>query len=95
MSFLYYKYSDFLKNKYNNKVYKLPINLPVTCPNRDGRISVGGCSYCAEIGAGFECLSGSVSVSEQIAKNMAYMKKRFKAEKFSIFSEFYKYIYAI
>lgn len=82
MSFLYYKYSDFLKNKYKNKVYKLPINLPVTCPNRDGRISVGGCSYCAEIGAGFECLSGSVPVSEQIEKNMAYMKKRFKAEKF-------------
>ena len=28
---LYYKYSDYLKNKYGEKVYKLPVNLPVTC----------------------------------------------------------------
>ena len=26
---LYYKYSDYLKNKYGEKVYKLPVNLPV------------------------------------------------------------------
>lgn len=25
---LYYKYSDYLKNKYGEKVYKLPVNLP-------------------------------------------------------------------
>ena len=31
---LYYKYSDYLKEKYGEKVYKLPINLPITCPNR-------------------------------------------------------------
>ena len=40
---LYYKYSDYLKNKYGEKVYKLPVNLPVTCPNRlDG----DGCAFC-------------------------------------------------
>lgn len=31
---MYYTYSDYLKNKYHEKVYKLPVNLPVTCPNR-------------------------------------------------------------
>ena len=31
---LYYPYSDYLKEKYHEKVYKLPVNLPVTCPNR-------------------------------------------------------------
>ena len=30
---MYYTYSDYLKNKYHEKVYKLPVNLPVTCPN--------------------------------------------------------------
>ena len=29
---LYYKYSDYLKNKYGEKVYKLPVNLPVNMP---------------------------------------------------------------
>ena len=33
---LYRTYSDYLKEKYNEKVYKIPIALPVTCPNRDG-----------------------------------------------------------
>ena len=27
---MYYTYSDYLKNKYHEKVYKLPVNLPVT-----------------------------------------------------------------
>ena len=27
---IYNKYSDYLKNKYGEKVYKLPINLPIT-----------------------------------------------------------------
>lgn len=29
---LYRTYSDYLKEKYNEKVYKIPIALPVTCP---------------------------------------------------------------
>ena len=28
----YYAYSDYLKEKYHEKVYKLPVNLPVTVP---------------------------------------------------------------
>ena len=39
----YNKYSSFLKNRYGEKVYKLPIKLEVSCPNRDGTISRGGC----------------------------------------------------
>lgn len=41
----YNKYSEYLKKKYGTKVYKLPINLPITCPNR---INGGGCTFCAE-----------------------------------------------
>ena len=55
---LYYKYSDYLKNKYGEKVYKLPVNLPVTCPNRlDG----DGCAFCAGAGTGFEAMAATVS----------------------------------
>ena len=61
---LYYKYSDYLKNKYGEKVYKLPVNLPVTCPNRlDG----DGCAFCAGAGTGFEAMSAAVSVTEQLS----------------------------
>ena len=48
---MYNKYSDYLKEKYGEKVYKLPVNLPITCPNRlDGN----GCSFCAEVGTGLK-----------------------------------------
>jgi hypothetical protein len=31
---IYNRFSDYLKNKYGSKVYKLPVNLCTTCPNR-------------------------------------------------------------
>jgi len=45
---LYNEYSSYLKEKYGGKVYKLPVNIPCTCPNRDGSIGYGGCTVCAE-----------------------------------------------
>lgn len=42
---LYRTYSDYLKEKYNEKVYKIPIALPVTCPNRDGTLDSDGCIF--------------------------------------------------
>ena len=79
---LYNVYSDYLKNKYGEKVYKLPVNLPVTCPNRDGRISYGGCIFCGESGAGYESLPADLSVKNQIKTNMDYIGKKYGAKKF-------------
>lgn len=75
-------YSAWLKKRYGEKVYKLPINIPVTCPNRDGSKGIGGCIYCGEKGGGNETLSDQLSVSEQIEKNMVYIGKRYNAKKF-------------
>lgn len=81
-AFSYNRYSDFLKKKYGVKVYKLPVNLPATCPNRDGLLGYGGCIYCDEAGAGLEALPASFSVSEQIEAGRRKMIKMYKAEKF-------------
>jgi hypothetical protein len=78
----YYEYSRYLKNRYGEKVYKLPINIPTTCPNRDGVLGRGGCTFCGDVGAGFESLQSIRSVRSQIEENMAYIGKRYKAEKF-------------
>ena len=59
----YYPYSQYLKERYGEKVYKLPVNLPVTCPNRmDG----DGCTFCGGVGTGFEAMNSEGSVSEQL-----------------------------
>ncbi len=79
---VYNTYSNYLKNKYGEKVYKLPISLPLTCPNRDGTIGTDGCIFCGEEGGSFENLACSMSVKEQLDKNKEYIGKRYKAKKF-------------
>ena len=71
-----------MKNKYGEKVYKLPVNLPVTCPNRDGKISRGGCIFCGDMGAGYESLPADMPASEQIKINREYIGKKYGAKKF-------------
>lgn len=78
----YNRYSTYLKEKYGEKVYKIPINLPVTCPNRDGCTSSGGCIFCGEVGAGFETLENTLTVSEQLKKNIEYISGKYNAKKF-------------
>ncbi len=84
---MYYSYSEYLKNKYGEKVYKLPVNLPVTCPNRlYGR---HGCDFCAEAGAGFESLDSSVPVKEQLKKTRELIEKKYHAHKFIAYFQNY------
>ena len=82
MTRVYYKVSDYYKETYKEKVYKLPIKLPLTCPNRDGECGYGGCIYCSETGGSFENLDSSLSVSEQLSKNKEYISNKYKANKF-------------
>jgi len=90
---LYNEYSTYLKEKYGEKVYKLPVNIPCTCPNRDGTIGYGGCTFCAEIGTGFEMLDNTISVKEQINRNMEYISKKYKANKFIAYFQNYTNTY--
>ncbi|WP_353096498.1 TIGR01212 family radical SAM protein [Tissierella praeacuta] len=79
---VYNTYSKYLNDKYGEKVYKLPINLPLTCPNRDGTVGRGGCIFCGEEGGSFENLSSSISIKEQLEINKEYIGRRYKAKKF-------------
>lgn len=78
----YNVYSQYLQQCYGEKVYKLPVNLPVTCPNRDGVLSQGGCIFCGAEGTGYEHLENTLSVREQLQINMDYIGKKYKAKKF-------------
>ena len=44
--------SDYCKEKFGAKVYRLSLSTGCTCPNRDGKVSIGGCSFCSEGGSG-------------------------------------------
>ncbi|MBP2634409.1 MAG: radical protein [Firmicutes bacterium] len=78
----YNTYSTYLKHRYGEKVYKLPVSLPVTCPNRDGQCGQSGCVFCGEIGAGYENLPAWLTVTDQLAANKAHITPKYKAKKF-------------
>ncbi|MGD9569305.1 MAG: TIGR01212 family radical SAM protein [Sedimentibacter sp.] len=90
---LYNEYSNFLKEKYGEKVYKLPVNIPCTCPNRDGTVGFGGCTFCADIGTGFEMLENTLSVKEQLEHNKQYISKKYNAHKFIAYFQNYTNTY--
>lgn len=78
----YNAYSQYLVQRYGEKVYKLPISVPVTCPNRDGIVGTGGCTFCGEIGAGYENLPASMTVLQQLEANKEHIAPKYKAKKF-------------
>ena len=55
-----------LKQRFGEKVYKLTLNGGMSCPNRDGKISFGGCIFCSEGGSGDFASSASLSIANQI-----------------------------
>ena len=84
---LYYPYSEYLKKKYGEKVYKLPVNLPVSCPNRQGGRE--GCAFCSPLGTGFEAADSSVSVSGQLALDRERIERKYHAHKFIAYFQNY------
>ena len=90
---IYNDYGTMLKEKYGEKIYKLPVNLPVSCPNRDGTRGCGGCRFCSEVGAGFESLDTATPVKEQLQINREYMGSRYKAKKFIAYLQNYLFQY--
>lgn len=75
-------YSKFLKQKYGEKVYKLPVALPLTCPNRDGSAGTGGCVFCGEIGAGYENRPAWMTIRQQLEENIEHIAPKYKAYKY-------------
>ncbi|KYZ75089.1 radical SAM protein [Anaerosporomusa subterranea] len=89
----YNVYSNYLVQKYGEKVYKLPVSLPVSCPNRDGLLGTGGCAFCGEIGAGYENLPASMTVEQQITANKEHISPKYKAKKFIPYFQNYSNTY--
>ena len=79
----YHAYSHSLKRRFPWKVYKLPLDAGFNCPNRDGRVAFGGCTFCSN--ASFSPNSGGPlkSIRAQVEEGIAvYRKRRFGGEKF-------------
>ena len=71
--------SDELKEKYGRKVLKLSLSSGCTCPNRDGTLGWGGCSFCSEGGSG-DFASSFAPLLEQIQEAKKRVDHKFPAD---------------
>jgi hypothetical protein len=65
-----------------------------TCPNRDGTVARGGCTFCNIVSFTPETARPKYSVRDQIDSVVAFIKKRFEAKKFIVYFQPYSNTYA-
>lgn len=90
----YYSFSDHLKERFQEKVYKLSLSGGMTCPNRDGTLGEKGCIFCSESGSGEFCQSAVLPISEQIKNAKKLVKIKTKSEKFIAYFQNFSNTYA-
>lgn len=80
-----------LRERFGCKVYKLCLDIGLTCPNRDGKLGTGGCIFCN--GSGHFAVSGQ-SVSEQIELAKKSVEHKNKGGKYIAYFQSFTNTYA-
>ena len=89
----YYSYDYYLKNKYNSKVSKIGLDAGFTCPNRDGKVSFGGCIFCSD-GARSNEIKNITDLEEQYQTLKKVMLNKWKDSKFIAYFQAFTNTYA-
>jgi len=77
----YNKLSDYIKERFGCRVFKVTVDGGFTCPNKDGTKSYGGCAYCASPALLPKAYDGA-DVTGQLDAGIRYVRGRHKADKF-------------
>jgi len=70
-----YFFKDYLVEHYGQPLYRVSIDLPFSCPNRDENRG-SGCIFCAEDGARARHLSYNLQLEQQITASISYIQQR-------------------
>lgn len=90
----YNSLNNYLRNKFGKKVYKISIDGGFTCPNRDGKISTGGCIFCSAKGSGDFATSKSLSITQQIEQGKERVRSKTKDNSFIAYFQAFTNTYA-
>jgi radical SAM protein (TIGR01212 family) len=88
----YVSYATHLRQTFGCRVQKVSIDAGFTCPNRDGRVTTGGCIYCNN--TSFSPGNRRLSVTEQLENGKAFLQRRYGAKKFIAYFQAYTNTYA-
>ena len=90
---MYKTANDHYKEKFGCKVYKLSLDGGFTCPNRDGRVSTGGCIFCSALGGG-EFAEHGTDITAQLEKAKARVAAKIKDGKYIAYFQSFSNTYA-
>ncbi|HPO50594.1 MAG TPA: TIGR01212 family radical SAM protein [Spirochaetota bacterium] len=81
----YYSYGSFLKNKFGEKIGKIPVDAGFSCPNRDGKLSRVGCIFCSDRGSGDFCKDFALPLKEQISYAKSSLFRKWTSDKIIVY----------
>ena len=86
-----------LKRQFGQKIYKVSLDGGMSCPNRDGTVGTGGCTFCSQGGSGEFAVgrNGYPDVWEQIEQAKARVHRKISGEgKYIAYFQSYTNTYA-
>ncbi len=72
----YYTWNQALHEQFGGKVFKVPMDAGFDCPNRDGTVARGGCTFCSVSGSGDLILAPEDPLPIQLKKEVARMQRK-------------------
>ncbi|ALC84655.1 radical SAM protein [Bacillus sp. FJAT-22090] len=85
----YYTWNRYLRNTFNQKIFKVALDAGFDCPNRDGTVAYGGCTFCSVAGSGDFAGNKVDSIPVQFDKIKAKMHEKWKAGKYIAYFQAY------
>lgn len=73
----YHAYNDWVKAHHGGRLQKISVDAGFTCPNRDGALGRGGCSFCNNAGFTPNYLREQRDIRQQIDTGIAFMRRRY------------------
>ncbi len=91
----YNAYSDYFKRTFGERVQKITIDAGFTCPNRDGTLARGGCTYCNNNAFNPSYCHPQKPVAQQVAEGIEFHKVRYRrASRYLVYFQPYSNTYA-
>lgn len=91
-------YNDFgswIRKRFPDfRVQKISIDAGFSCPNRDGRISSGGCTYCDNRTFNPSYCDRRKSITEQLEEGKAFFSRKYPDMKYLAYFQAYTNTYA-
>lgn len=87
-------YSAFIKARFEGRIQKISVDAGFTCPNRDGSIGTGGCSFCNNKAFNPSYCREEGSLTNQIQEGIKFHRKRYKsASQYMVYFQAYTNTY--